>query len=61
MKLDDDQLVRGVSEATCETCRHYMGLGDWDLCCALIHGLCSEETPACQFYDKRMEDTASDS
>lgn len=32
---------------TCVQCSHYIGGGDWDLCChAGEHRLCYEDTPA---------------
>ena len=39
---------------TCSSCNHFLGGGDWSLCCDLPHPeypwgfLCYEDTPACQ-------------
>ena len=44
---------------TCETCKHYLGGGDWNLCCDLTHDgypcgfLCYKYTPACNKYEKK--------
>ena len=41
----------------CETCKHFIGGGDWNLCCDLPHPeypcgfLCYESTPACNQYE----------
>lgn len=46
---------------TCNTCSHFLGLGDWNLCCELEHEecpcgfLCYGDTPACDRYDKKEE------
>ena len=37
----------------CASCKHYMGMGDWSLCCDLKHDLCYENTPACSRYEKK--------
>ena len=40
----------------CGTCQHYIGGGDWNLCCDLPHEdcpcgfLCYEDTEACKDY-----------
>ena len=40
----------------CVTCSHYIGGGDWNLCCELHHDgypfgfLCYEDTKACEMY-----------
>lgn len=54
----------------CGTCRHYMGCGDWNLCCDICHPtkaerekgltfifghLCYEDTPACDEYISKGE------
>lgn len=42
----------------CRTCKHFMGFGDWDLCCDLSHPdypcgfLCYEYTKACERYEE---------
>ena len=35
---------------TCATCGHYMGGGDWNLCCDIHYELCYRNTPACDDY-----------
>ncbi|MBQ3502348.1 MAG: hypothetical protein IJA72_01625 [Clostridia bacterium] len=37
---------------TCEFCKHYIGGGDWNLCCDLRYDLCYEDTDACYKYEK---------
>lgn len=54
----------------CGECIHYMGGGDWDLCCSIPHPtlrereigirydfgfLCYENTPACEEFERRMK------
>lgn len=54
----------------CGNCTHYMGGGDWNLCCAIQHPtqgeqatgvtypfghLCYEDTPACDAFHWRSE------
>ena len=47
---------------TCKDCDHFMGLGDWDLCCTESHDgypfgfLCYEDTEACEKF-KEKEDS----
>ena len=38
------------SHLTCESCEHYIGGGDWNLCCQLKYGLCYKDTEACHKY-----------
>lgn len=40
-------------EYKCRNCSHFLGMGDWSLCCDLRHDLCYEDTEACG-YDRRM-------
>jgi hypothetical protein len=51
---------------TCKDCAHFIGAGDWDLCCTEHHDgypfgfLCYEDTPACKkFEEKASEDDVS--
>ena len=37
--------------ATCGTCKHFIGGGDWNLCCDLQYDLCYRHTPACEKYE----------
>ena len=45
---------------TCGQCSHYLGGGDWNLCCDLKHEgypcgfLCYKYTPACDKYNARV-------
>ena len=45
-----------VNEPTCASCAHFIGAGDWNLCCELPHPaypygfLCYEDTKACKDY-----------
>ena len=45
--------------ATCKNCVHFIGAGDWDLCCAKSHEgypfgfLCYEDTPACEKFEEK--------
>jgi len=40
----------------CGSCKHYMGMGDWSLCCDLKHDLCNENTPACEKYEEKTDE-----
>lgn len=40
--------------ATCATCKHFIGAGDWNLCCDLKYDLCYEHTLACDKYELKM-------
>ena len=40
----------------CVFCEHYIGAGDWNLCCNQYYGLCYDDTKAC---DKFKEDYRS--
>ena len=35
---------------TCATCTHFIGSGDWGLCCDLKYDLCYSCTPKCNEY-----------
>ena len=52
----------------CGTCKHYIGCGDWNLCCDIPHPtlkekemgmtflfghLCYEDTDACDMYEPK--------
>lgn len=51
-------------EKICKNCTHFIGLGDWDLCCTESHVgymcgfLCYEDTPACEKFDARDMENA---
>lgn len=44
---------------TCKDCTHFIGGGDWNLCCDLSHDgypfgfLCYEDTPACEKFSPK--------
>ena len=46
----------------CDTCKHFIGGGDWNLCCDLPHPdypcgfLCYENTVACKGYEEDKKD-----
>lgn len=40
--------------ATCATCKHFIGAGDWNLCCDLKYDLCYKHTPACEKYEYQI-------
>lgn len=37
---------------TCKECSHFIGLGDWGLCCDLKYDLCYEDTPGCDRFER---------
>lgn len=45
---------------TCKDCAHFIGLGDWDLCCTEHHEgypfgfLCYEDTEACEKFEEEQ-------
>ena len=49
------------SPNTCSECEFFLGMGDWDLCCAKQHEgypfgfLCYEDTPACEMFSPKIE------
>ncbi len=51
--------VHEVKIETCQDCAHFVGCGDWDLCCTESHEgypfgfLCYEDTPACEKFDAK--------
>lgn len=55
---------------TCGQCKHYIGCGDWNLCCEIRHPtvkemeqgltfnfghLCYEDTVACDMFEEKEE------
>lgn len=39
----------------CGQCEHYIGMGDWDLCCDIQKmRLCSETTEACDGFEQNQ-------
>ncbi len=46
--------IRILRETTfCESCKHFIGAGDWNLCCDLKYDLCYKYTPACTKYEPK--------
>ena len=48
-------MARDMSGKVCGQCSHYIGCGDWDLCCSQgRRRLCYEDTPAdgCRKFDQ---------
>ena len=43
------------SRWTCRDCMHFVGAGDWNLCCGLKPGLCYRDTPACNLFEPMPE------
>ena len=37
----------------CAKCSHFLGMGDWNLCCDKMYGLCYEDTEACDDYEEK--------
>ena len=44
-----------MDKPTCGSCRHYIGGGDWNLCCDLMYWLCYRESEACEKYEFSTE------
>lgn len=57
-------------DKVCGNCAHYLGSGDWDLCCEIKHPtalekamgvvylfghLCDEDTSACDMFKERLD------
>lgn len=53
-----------MKENTCSECQHFLGCGDWNLCCDLPHPestwgfLCYADTKACSKFQRRQIDTS---
>ena len=47
-----------MKDATCGSCRHYIGGGDWNLCCDMKYELCYKTTLACEDYGYSAEKIA---
>lgn len=58
-KVKNDSFI--VLDKKCGTCNHYIGGGDWNLCCDIEHPdylygfLCYECTKACEKYEERKK------
>lgn len=42
-------------ELKCGSCRHFIGGGDWGLCCQIDAGLYYEDSDACDNYEPKEE------
>ena len=55
-------VVVTFTDKTCEYCSHFLGMGDWNLCCDLSHPecptghLCYKNTPACDKFEEIKDD-----
>ena len=38
----------------CYQCKHFLGGGDWNLCCDLKYDLCYKATNACYDFDEKV-------
>lgn len=49
-------------DKTCKDCIHFIGAGDWNLCCTEHHDgypfgfLCYEDTPVCKKFKEKESD-----
>ena len=43
-------------EKVCAKCIHFLGMGDWNLCCDKMYGLCYEDTEACDDYEEKSNE-----
>lgn len=48
------KLYRCPPKERCGTCSHFIGCGDFSLCCRIHQGLCYEETSACKDYKEKV-------
>ena len=44
-----------MDDKCCGNCKHFIGGGDWNLCCDLQYDLCYDWTPACDQYSYSEE------
>ncbi len=45
----------GEQTNACGSCKHFIGGGDWNLCCDIKYDLCSAGTRACDDYEFSQE------
>lgn len=49
-------MKKTMMHKTCKDCEHFIGAGDWNLCCTEHHDgypfgfLCYDDTPACEKF-----------
>lgn len=51
-----DNVVTSPEEHKCGDCSHFIGMGDWGLCCDLSYSLCYEDTNACGDWNESKEE-----
>ena len=44
-----------MAKKTCKSCKHFIGAGDFNLCCTEMYGLCYEKTPACDKFEENIK------
>lgn len=60
-EIEDCPLEESERPRYCDSCKHFIGMGDWNLCCDLPHPeatcgfLCYDYTPACDKYEPKEE------
>lgn len=37
----------------CKSCKHFIGFGNFGLCCDLKYGLCYADTAACKLFEAK--------
>lgn len=50
-KLNLRKIYAESDDATCKDCEHFLGMGDWNLCCTETSDLCYEDTPVCEKFE----------
>lgn len=61
-----EDCLEDFMEKTCKDCAHFIGCGDWDLCCTETHEgypfgfLCYEDTPACKKFEEKNKSGCAD-
>ena len=53
--LTPEEIENLKSRWTCKDCMHFVGAGDWNLCCGLKPDLCYGDTPACDLFEPLPE------
>lgn len=43
-------------EKVCAKCSHFLGMGDWNMCCDQMYGLCYDDTEACEHYEEKKDE-----
>lgn len=44
--------MKHIDSKTCGQCKHFIGAGDWNLCCNLREILCYKETSGCDLFEE---------